>query len=83
MLKLIMQVDYIEEDSVISIDSLVTEPTSRWNLARISHRARGATNYIYDDSAGSGTCVYIVGTGIETTHPVILPPILTSMPFAC
>ncbi|KAK7227554.1 hypothetical protein V2G26_015557 [Clonostachys chloroleuca] len=62
-------VDYVEEDSVVSIDSLVTEPTSRWNLARISHRARGATNYIYDDSAGSGTCVYIVGTGIETTHP--------------
>uniref|UniRef100_A0A8H7K215 Peptidase S8/S53 domain-containing protein n=1 Tax=Bionectria ochroleuca TaxID=29856 RepID=A0A8H7K215_BIOOC len=71
------QVEYIEEDSIlsiesdgiVSIDDLITVPTTNWNLARISHRARGATTYVFDDSAGEGTCVYILDTGIQTTHP--------------
>nr|P85156.1 RecName: Full=Subtilisin-like serine protease AS-E1 [Acremonium sp.] len=35
-----------------------------WGLARISHRTTGATSYVYDDSAGEGTCSYIIDTGI-------------------
>ncbi|VUC32936.1 unnamed protein product [Clonostachys rosea] len=70
------QVEYIEEDSIVSIESddivsisdIITVPTTNWNLARISHRARGATTYVFDDSAGAGTCVYILDTGIQITH---------------
>jgi subtilisin family serine protease len=39
-----------------------------WGLARISHKTTGATNYVYDPSAGAGTCAYIIDTGIYTAH---------------
>ncbi|OAL42737.1 subtilisin-like serine protease-like protein PR1A [Pyrenochaeta sp. DS3sAY3a] len=38
-------------------------------LARISNQDRGNTSYTYDDSAGSGTCAYVIDTGIATSHP--------------
>jgi oryzin len=39
-----------------------------WGLARISHRARGANNYVYDPSAGRGTYAYIIDTGLNAGH---------------
>lgn len=39
-------------------------------IARISHRSKGSTTYVYDDSAGAGTCAYIIDTGIYTAHSV-------------
>ncbi|KAF8445328.1 peptidase S8/S53 domain-containing protein [Kalaharituber pfeilii] len=49
--------------------ALVTQtPISNWGLGRISHVARGATNYIYDESAGANTWAYIVDTGINDQH---------------
>lgn len=39
-----------------------------WGLARISHRNRGFTTYVYDNSAGSGTFAYVVDTGVLATH---------------
>jgi subtilisin family serine protease len=39
-----------------------------WGLARISHRARGHWDYYYDSSAGEGVRVYVLDTGIRTTH---------------
>ncbi|KAK3938317.1 subtilisin-like protein [Diplogelasinospora grovesii] len=49
---------------------LVNQPTAySWGLTRISHKYRSAaTNYIYDTSAGFGTRVYVVDSGIMTTH---------------
>jgi len=50
----------------------VTQSSSTWGLSRVSHvnRETGSPlSYTYDDSAGSGTCVYVVDTGIETSHP--------------
>jgi subtilisin family serine protease len=37
----------------------------------VSHQTRqtGSTSYTYDTSAGEGTCVYVVDTGIATEHP--------------
>jgi subtilisin family serine protease len=29
----------------------------------------GSTTYTYDDSAGEGTCSYVIDTGIEIDHP--------------
>ncbi|KAK2596793.1 hypothetical protein QQS21_006122 [Conoideocrella luteorostrata] len=39
-----------------------------WNLARISHRRRHSTAYIYDERAGDGTCVYVLDSGIDLDH---------------
>lgn len=47
----------------------VAQAPSTWGLARISNQDRGNTLYTYDDSAGSGTCVYVIDTGIATSHP--------------
>jgi len=58
----------VEPDSVVSIGALTTQASAPWGLARISHRARGATTYIYDTTAGSGTYSYIIDTGINTAH---------------
>ena len=39
-----------------------------WGLARISHRNHGSTTYVYDSSAGTGTFVYVIDTGVLPTH---------------
>ncbi|CAN9232178.1 unnamed protein product [Alternaria alternata] len=46
-----------------------TSVNATWGLGRISHIEPGQNNYLYDSTAGEGTCVYVVDTGIETTHP--------------
>ncbi|KAH8700068.1 subtilisin-like protease [Phaeosphaeriaceae sp. PMI808] len=74
-------VDYIEQDAIVQanlgeIDDLdkrasVTQSSTTWGLSRVSHATRqsGSYSYTYDDSAGAGTCVYIIDTGIYTAHP--------------
>ncbi|KHN94547.1 subtilisin-like protease Pr1B [Metarhizium album ARSEF 1941] len=63
-------VEFIEEDAVFAISGFVEQKEAPWNLARVSHRRRGgSTGYVYDDSAGEGTCSYIIDTGIEASHP--------------
>lgn len=61
-------VDFIEKDAMMHINGIVEQTGAPWGLGRISHRSRGSTTYRYDDSAGEGTCVYIIDTGVETTH---------------
>ncbi|GAW21611.1 hypothetical protein ANO14919_111340 [Xylariales sp. No.14919] len=63
-------VEFIEQDSIMSINAYVTQSSSTWGLARISHKSRTATGYVYDSTAGTGTCAYIVDTGIYTAHSV-------------
>lgn len=48
--------------------ALVTQSSAPWGLGSISSRTRGASGYIYDDTAGRGTFSYIVDTGIRLTH---------------
>ena len=68
-----LQVDYIEQDAVITTQESITQTGDvPWGLARISHRAAGATSYVYDESAGEGTCSYIIDTGIYVAHSVRL-----------
>ncbi|KAK9434760.1 subtilisin-like protease PR1B [Metarhizium brunneum] len=62
-------VEFIEQDATLTINGFVEQKNAPWNLARISHRQRGSTSYVYDDSAGEGTCSYIIDTGIDATHP--------------
>lgn len=61
------QVDYIEQDAIITIQA--TQEDAPWGLARISSNAPGGTTYTYDESAGEGTCSYVLDTGIDIEHP--------------
>ncbi|KAK4166890.1 peptidase S8/S53 domain-containing protein [Cladorrhinum sp. PSN259] len=74
-------VDFVEKDTTVNVTGVATPIEKRtyvsqadapWGLARISHNPtgvnRGASNYYYDNSAGVGVRVYIIDTGIRTTH---------------
>lgn len=63
------QVDYIEEDRVMYSMSYTLQYNAPWGLARFSSNSVGSTTYNYDDSAGAGTCAYIIDTGIQVDHP--------------
>ncbi|KLU87155.1 cuticle-degrading protease [Magnaporthiopsis poae ATCC 64411] len=62
------EVDYIEQNAEVSINSYVTQSGATWGLARLSSSKTGSTSYTYDDSAGKGVCAYILDTGIRVTH---------------
>ncbi|KAM3558151.1 hypothetical protein ARSEF4850_004740 [Beauveria asiatica] len=62
-------VESIEQDAIVSINSIVNQTGAPWGLGRISHRAKGNTTYAYDSSAGEGACAYVIDTGVEDTHP--------------
>ncbi|QDS74874.1 hypothetical protein FKW77_003517 [Venturia effusa] len=71
------KVAYIEPDATLNIQGtitplskrgLTTQPSSPWNLARLSHRSKGSNTYVYDTTSGSGTCSYILDTGLYTQH---------------
>jgi hypothetical protein len=66
----IWQVAFVEPDQMMHAFTLRTQTGATYGLGRISHRAPGTTSYIYDSTAGAGTRVYIVDTGIRTTHTV-------------
>ncbi|CBX96117.1 hypothetical protein IAQ61_001299 [Plenodomus lingam] len=67
-LKSLPEVLLVEQDHMMTTSALVTQSSSTWGLGSISSRTRGATSYIYDDTAGAGTFSYIVDTGIRITH---------------
>nr|ACB30129.1 subtilisin-like protease [Epichloe festucae var. lolii]ACB30132.1 subtilisin-like protease [Epichloe festucae] len=60
-------VDFIEQDAIMTISA--TQSGADWGLARLSSQKAGSTTYIYDDSAGEGTCAFIIDTGVEADHP--------------
>lgn len=63
------QVEYIVEDAEVKALEIQYESNAPWGLGRVSHVAKGNTTYAYDDSAGEGTCSYVVDTGIFVSHP--------------
>lgn len=68
------RVAYIERDGVLHTQDIRdaalvrTETNATWGLGRISHRAKGRSDYLYDSSAGAGACAYIIDTGIRVNH---------------
>ncbi|KAF8167100.1 serine protease [Crassisporium funariophilum] len=67
-------VEFIAEDGIMH--TMVTQTNAPWGIARLSSTAR-LTNqdtsaltfsYTYDASAGAGADIYIVDTGVFTTH---------------
>jgi subtilisin family serine protease len=47
-----------------------TQQNADWGLARLSSQKAGGSTYTYDDTAGEGTCAFIIDTGVEADHPV-------------
>ncbi|KAK4124268.1 subtilisin-like protein [Parathielavia appendiculata] len=62
------EVSYIEQDAYISLNARKMQGQATTGLARISHAARGAETYVFDDSAGEGITAYVVDTGIRVDH---------------
>lgn len=58
----------VPEPAELDARALTQQNPTTWGLARISHRSRGANNYIYDSTAGAGTYIYVVDTGVYTGH---------------
>ncbi|KAF2641137.1 subtilisin-like protease-like protein [Massarina eburnea CBS 473.64] len=69
-LKNLPEVLSVEPDSIMSIDSVITQSNvgQAWGIARISSRTPGATDYVFDSTAGEGTFSYVIDTGIRLTH---------------
>jgi len=61
---------YLEKTDFAPLSNrdLTTQSPSIWSLGDLSHKAAGATEHVYDSSAGEGTTAYIFDTGIRLTH---------------
>lgn len=65
-------VDHIQHDSIVRGQAI--QENAPWGLARLSNTVLGHNNtYTYDDSAGEGTCAYVIDSGIDVDHPVCIP----------
>ncbi|CZT17806.1 related to Cuticle-degrading protease [Ramularia collo-cygni] len=53
---------------VVDKRALVTQSPSTWGTARISSRTPGGSSYVYDNTAGAGTRIYVIDTGINSAH---------------
>lgn len=48
--------------------ALTTQADAIWSLGDLSHLEAGATEYVYDETAGEGTTAYVIDTGIRLSH---------------
>ncbi|KAM3429243.1 hypothetical protein NHJ13734_008245 [Beauveria thailandica] len=62
-------VEYVEHDAISEGFAAVTQSSAEWGLVRLSSKQTGAKNYVYDNSAGAGTCAYIIDSGVDASHP--------------
>ncbi|KAF9179166.1 hypothetical protein BGZ51_007161 [Haplosporangium sp. Z 767] len=61
------EVEYVEQDAVVSISGTESSPT--WGLARVSQRnLNNNADYLYNDAAGEGITAYVIDTGIYVGH---------------
>ncbi|KAF9700553.1 hypothetical protein EKO04_001628 [Ascochyta lentis] len=69
MLQASEQVEYIQPDIKVHAYDLVYQSPATWGISRISHGKPGNETYVFEKSAGEGTCVYVVDSGIFVNHP--------------
>ncbi|KAK4652615.1 hypothetical protein QC762_0074970 [Podospora pseudocomata] len=60
--------DPVEEKHQLAKRAYVTQLHAAWGLARISRRSAWNSGYYYDNTAGQGIRVYVLDSGIRTTH---------------
>jgi subtilisin family serine protease len=60
------RVQYVEEDGIMTADATQTNPP--WGLDRIDQRDRPLSGSYTYNWTGSGVRVYVIDTGIRTTH---------------
>ncbi|KAF8973400.1 hypothetical protein BGZ46_009930 [Entomortierella lignicola] len=62
------EVDYIEQDAIVTIQGSQSSPPS-WGLTRVSENNLDLTQpYLYNDVAGAGVTAYVIDTGIYVDH---------------
>ncbi len=61
------EIDYIEQDHVISVDA-VQAPTPSWGLDRIDQRSLPLSQSYQYNADGSSVHAYIIDTGLLATH---------------
>ncbi|KAG0044122.1 subtilisin-like serine protease [Gryganskiella cystojenkinii] len=65
------EIDYIEQDQVVTINQGSQNNPPSWGLPRVSQRGglRGQrAAYKFPDQAGAGVTAYVIDTGINTGH---------------
>ncbi|KAF9998179.1 hypothetical protein BGZ80_008000 [Entomortierella chlamydospora] len=62
------EVDYIEQDAIVTIQGSQSSPPS-WGLTRVSEHDLDLTQpYLYNDAAGSGVTAYVIDSGVYIDH---------------
>ena len=63
----------VEKDTLATLHASQTNPPS-WGLDRINQRIKALDNtYAFSDKGGAGVNVYVIDTGILTTHEQFIP----------
>lgn len=63
------EVEYVEQDQIVSLNTVTQNNPPSWGLPRISQRQSDTSApYFYQDQAGSGVTAYVIDTGINTAH---------------
>ncbi|RDA95721.1 putative subtilisin-like protease [Ophiocordyceps camponoti-saundersi (nom. inval.)] len=56
------------QDMALEKRTFSTQTDSPWGLGAVSHRKKGATEYVYNERAGQGTFAYVIDSGIRLSH---------------
>ena len=64
------EVAYVEANTIVRASVLLEQKNATPGLTRLSHASPNsrASNYVFDQSAGQGITVYVVDTGVKSTH---------------
>lgn len=47
----------------------LSQSDAPWGLGRITHRKNGLLDYVRHSTDAEGTCIYVIDSGIDDTHP--------------
>lgn len=61
------------DEETLDVETQATQSTAPWNLDRLDARSGLDSSYTYADSRGAGVTVYVIDTGILTTHTQFQP----------
>ncbi|KAG0222558.1 alkaline serine protease [Mortierella sp. GBAus27b] len=62
-------IEFIEQDQIVTINTQSQTSPPSWGLPRVSQRQRNlSAPFYYQDQAGQGVTAYVIDTGINTGH---------------